>query len=122
MNRRSPVIGGSRWHSWVIVVALLGSEGSGIPLLKAFLVDLVIRICGLPLSKYIYFTLLGNVVWLHIVNLVVSAPILHVMVFLVVYLLITLEISKIDVTTFCRRFIHGGCVPRPAPGFLFPYP
>ena len=52
-------------------------RGVGDSIIEGFLVDLVIRIWGLPLSKYIYFTFLGNVVWLHIVDVVVSAPILH---------------------------------------------
>ena len=67
------------------MVVPLGSEGSGISVWKGFMVAPVIIICGLPLSKYLSFISLVNSVWLNIVNTVVSAPILPVLGYLVVY-------------------------------------
>ena len=81
VNRRSPVIGGYIWYYWVLVVVTLGYKGPGVPELKYFMVDPVIRICGLYLSKYRSFTSLGNVEWLNIVDVVVSYPILPVLGF-----------------------------------------
>ena len=60
VNIWSPVNGGSRWYSWVVMIVPLGSEGSGILVLKFFMVALDIKNCGLPLSKYISFTSLVN--------------------------------------------------------------
>ena len=53
-----------------------------IPILKGFMVSPVIRIYGLPLYKYISFILLVNAACLNIVNLVVAAPMLPVLGFL----------------------------------------
>ena len=85
MNRWSPVTKGPKWYFWVNMVFTLGYQGSGIPVLKGFMVSQVIRICGLPLSKYISFTLSVNVAWLNIVDVVVSDPVLPVLGCLVVY-------------------------------------
>ena len=85
VNIQSLVNGGSRWYSWVIMAFPLGSEGSRIPLLKGFMLDPVIRICGLPLSKYLYLTSLGNSAWLNLVDVVVAAPILPVLGWLVIF-------------------------------------
>ena len=60
-------------------------EGSGIPVLKGFMVSPVIRIYGLTLSKYIYFTSLVNSGWLNIVDVVVASQMIHVMGCLVMY-------------------------------------
>ena len=84
VNRKSPVTGGSICHSGVIMVLTLGYEGSGIPVLKCFILAPVIRICGFPLYKYPYFKSLGNASWLNIVDLVVSAPIITVLGCLIV--------------------------------------
>ena len=111
VNRRCPVAGGSRLYYWVIVVFLVGSVGLGIPVLKVCIVAPSISICGLPLSKYLSFTYLGNAAWFYIVVGVVSAPIIPVLGCLVVYFWILLEMSTIAVTTFCGRFIDGGYVP-----------
>ena len=67
------------------MVVPLGSEGSGITVLKGFMVTPVIRICGFPLSKYVSFILLVNAAWLNIVDVVVDDPVLHVMGCLVDY-------------------------------------
>ena len=90
--------------------------------LKGLMVYLSIRICGFPLSKYIYFTLFGNSVWLNIVTTVVASPIIPVIGRLVAYFLIYLEISLIAITTFDGRLIDGGCFPGPVPGCLLPDP
>ena len=67
------------------MVVPLGYELSGITLLKGFIVALVIRICGLPLSKYTPFTSLCNAALLNIVDAVVAAPIIPVLGCLAVY-------------------------------------
>ena len=67
------------------MVVPLGSEGSVIPVLKGFMVSPVIRIYGLTLSKYIYFTSLVNSGWLNIVDVVVASQMIHVMGCLVMY-------------------------------------
>ena len=67
------------------MVVPLRSEGSGITLLKGFMVAPGIMICGFLLSKYIFFTLLFNEAWFNIFNIVVTAPILPVLGFLFVY-------------------------------------
>ena len=63
----------------------VGSEGSGIPVFKGFIVAPVIRICGFPLSKYLSFTSFGNEEYLNIVVVVVAALIIYVLSLLVVY-------------------------------------
>ena len=85
VNRQYPVTGGSIWYSWVIVVVPLGSKGSDIPVLKFFMVISVISICGLPLSKYIAFTLLVNEGWFNLVDVVLAAPIFPILGCLVIY-------------------------------------
>ena len=85
VNRRSPVTGFPVCYSWVIMVVPLGSEGSGIPVLKGFMVAPGIRTCGLPSYKCITFTSLGNATWFNIVDVFVAAPILTVIGCLVVY-------------------------------------
>ena len=76
----------------------------------------------LPLSKYIFFTSLGNTDLLNIVDVIVAAPILPVLGCLVVYFRIGLEISSIAVTTFIRRLIDSIFVPGHVPGMLLPDP
>ena len=67
------------------MVVPIGYKGLGILVLNSFMVAPVIRICGLSLSKYISFALLGNAAWLDIVDVVVASPILPVLGFLVVH-------------------------------------
>ena len=95
VNIYYPVTGGPRLYSWFIIVFPPGSEGSGIPVLKGFMVVPVIRICGLHLYKYLSFTLLVNAAWLDKVYVVVAAPIIPAMGCLVVYFLIYLDMSSI---------------------------
>ena len=57
------------------------SDGSGIPVLKSFMIFPSTIICGLHLSKYISFPLLNNSEWLNIVDVIVSGPILPVLGF-----------------------------------------
>ena len=85
VNIRYPVTGLSIWYYWVTMVFPVGYEGSGIPVLKGFMVALVYRIYGLPLSKYPSLTSLGNAAWLNIVDLVVAAPIIPILGCSVVY-------------------------------------
>ena len=75
----------------------LVSEGSGVPVLKVFVVASVIRTCGLLLSRYISFAYLGKSNWLNIVDVIVAATILIVLVCLVVNFWISLDISSISV-------------------------
>ena len=60
-------------------------EGSRIKVLKGFIVAPFIRICGLPLSKYLSFTSLGNASWLNIAVGVSANPIIPVLGWLDVY-------------------------------------
>ena len=85
VNKRYPLTGGSIWYSWVIMVVPLRYKGSDIPVLKGLIVSSVIRVFGSPLSKYLFFTLLGNEAWFNIVDVVVAAPIFPVLGCLVVY-------------------------------------
>ena len=85
VNRHSPVTAGSILYSWVVMVVPLRYEGSGIPLLKCFMVAPFIIIYVLPLSKYLPFTSLVNASWLNIVDVIVATPIPPVLGCLVVY-------------------------------------
>ena len=67
------------------MVVPLVYDGSGNPVLKGLMVSPFIRICGLPLSKYLYFTSLGNVEWLNIVDVVVADSIIPLLRCLFVY-------------------------------------
>ena len=67
------------------MIVTLVLKGSGIPVLKDFMISPVIRKCGLTLSKYVSFTSLGNASWLNIVNVVVADPMIPVLGCLVVY-------------------------------------
>ena len=85
VNKRSPATEGSRLYYWVNMIVPLGSEGSGIPVLIGFMLSPFIKMCELPLSKYLYFISLYNESWLNVVYVVVATPMLPVMGFFVVY-------------------------------------
>ena len=100
------------------MVVPIGYKGLGILVLNSFMVAPVIRICGLSLSKYISFALLGNAAWLDIVDVVVASPILPVLGFLVVHFCIALYMSSISIITFCGILIDEGCHPVPVTELL----
>ena len=120
MNKRSPVTGGSRWYSWVVVVFPVGYKGSGIPVLKYFILYPVIRICGLPLSKYLSFTSLVNSACLNIVDVVVSDTIPCTGLLGPIFLNCLGDVFNIRNHVF-GILIDVGCVPGPVTLLMFPY-
>ena len=67
------------------MVVTIGSEGSGIPVLKVFMLSPFIKMCELPLSKYLYFILLGNTASLNVVYVVLAAPMFSLLDCSIVY-------------------------------------
>ena len=85
VNKRSPATEGSRLYYWVNMIVPLGSEGSGIPVLIGFMLSPFIKMCELPLSKYLYFILLGNTASLNVVYVVLAAPMFSLLDCSIVY-------------------------------------
>ena len=122
MDRRSPVNGGS---NGTLGPTCLSHYYPRIQVLRYWKVSCHPKSLGSV--GYLYPNIhspivLGNAVWLNIVDVVVAASILPVLLCLVVYFLIALDLYSISVTTFCWRLNYEGCVPGTVPWFLLPCP